>query len=304
MAKVSILMNGYNAEKYLKEAIDSVYSQTYTNWEIIFIDNCSNDHTKDIIDKYDDKIKYYKTPSNINLCNARVFAKDFIQGEFFCVLDTDDLWMPSKLEKQVSLMNKYEDIGIIYTNTVYFTDSGNEIIAYDKMMPKGNLFGQLLSNYFFSFETVMVRKKIMDEHNIYFDSKYNVSSDAEFFIKLSYFTKCLYIDEPLARWRYGNGSESEKNLCSFPYEYELLLSDLSNLIENFEKKYKDEIESLRNKINNMYGICYWNKSELQKARKYFKKSIKNEKKYYIPYIMSFVISYKTYKNIRKKLTRI
>ena len=61
MAKVSILMNGYNSEKYLKEAIDSVYSQTFLDWEIIFVDNCSSDKTKDIVDSYDNKIYYYKT---------------------------------------------------------------------------------------------------------------------------------------------------------------------------------------------------------------------------------------------------
>ena len=304
MAKVSILMNGYNAEKYLKEALDSVYSQTYQNWEIIFIDNCSTDGTKKIIDEYDDKIKYYKTPENLSLCSARVFAKSFIKGDFFCVLDCDDIWLSTKLEKQVDFMFEHKDVGIIYTNTVYFTDSGNEVLAYDRLMPSGNLFTQLLSNYFFSLETVMVRKETMDFHNIYFSPKYNVSSDAELFIKLSYFTKCLYIDEPLAKWRYGHGSESDRGLCLFPYEYELLLRDLSSLIDNFEAKYKNEIRSLKNKINNMYGICHWNKLELKKAREYFFKAMKNDKKYYIPYFMSFLVDYKFYKKLRKKLTKI
>ena len=193
MGKVSILMNGYNAQKYLKEAIESVYSQTYKNWEIIFIDNCSTDSTKIIIDAYDDKIKYYKTPENVSLCTARVFAKEFIKGDFFCVLDTDDLWLPTKLEKQVALMLQYQDVGVIYTNTVYFTDSGNESLAYKRLMPSGNLFADLLSDYFFSFETVMVRKDVMDHFNIYFNPKYNVSSDAEFFTKISFFTKCFVV---------------------------------------------------------------------------------------------------------------
>ena len=57
-------MNGYNSEKYLKEAIDSIYAQTYNDWEIIFIDNCSTDKTKEIVDSYDDKIKYYKALKN------------------------------------------------------------------------------------------------------------------------------------------------------------------------------------------------------------------------------------------------
>ena len=144
-------MNGYNSEKYVRIAIDSVYAQSYNNWEIVFIDNCSDDRTKSIVDSYDEKIKYYKTPKNISLCHARYFAKDFIDGDFFCVLDTDDLWDSSKLERQVNLMNKYSDVGIIYTNTMYLSERGEESLAYKTSMPSGNLFRELLSNYFFYY---------------------------------------------------------------------------------------------------------------------------------------------------------
>lgn len=301
---VSILMNCYNCEKYLIEAIDSVYSQTYDNWEIVFIDNCSTDKTKKIIDTYDNKIKYYKTPENLNLCNARVFAKEFINGDFFCVLDTDDMWMEDKLEKQINVMLKNINVGIVYSNTIYFNDIDNKKLAYDKKMPSGYLFEELLANYFFSFETVMVRKSLMDKYNIYFDTKYNVSSDAEFFIKLSYHTKCIYIDEPLAKWRYGYGSESDRSLCLFPKEYEILLSQLSDMIDNFEQKYDSSIKVLRNKIDNMYGICHWNKGDLKTAREYFKKASRVNKKYLIPYFMSFIIDYKTYVSLRRKFKKI
>jgi glycosyltransferase involved in cell wall biosynthesis len=302
--KVTILMNCYDCQKYLKEAIDSVYAQTFTDWEIIFIDNCSTDNTKNIVTSYDDKIKYYKTPQNMSLCHARIFAKEFITGEFFCVLDTDDLWYPTKLEKQVSIMQEHNDIDIIYTNTLYFTDEGKEEQAYDTVMPNGNVFKQLLENYFFSFETVMVRKSIMDKYNIYFDSKYSVSSDAEFFIRLSYYAKVYYIDEVLAKWRYGHGSESDRSLCIFPKEYEFLLEDLSSMINNFEIEYKNQINSLKEKIDNMYGICHWNNNDKIKAREYFKKALSKNKKYIVPYIFSFLMNYNQYIQLRKKFKKL
>ncbi|PLY10492.1 MAG: hypothetical protein C0626_05825 [Arcobacter sp.] len=301
---VSILMNCYNCQKYLEEAIQSVYSQSYTNWEIIFIDNCSTDKSKTIVDKFDSKIKYYKTPYNMNLCNARVFAKEFIYGEFFCVLDTDDLWMPDKLEKQIKVMLKNDDIGIVYSNTIYFNDLGVERLAYDKKMPSGKIFEELLSNYFFSFETVMVRKSLMDKYKIYFNSKYNVSSDAELFIKLSYYTQSYYLDKPLAKWRYGHGSESDRSLCLFPREYEVLLKDLSNMIENFEIEYKTSIQKLQTKINNMYGMCEWSRNNKSKSRQYLSNAIKKEKKYLIPYILSFFMSYTNYVNLRRKFKKL
>jgi len=301
---VTVLMNGYNCEKYLKEAIESVYSQTYKNWEIVFIDNCSTDNTAKIANSFNNKLKYHTTPEHTNICQARIYAKEFITGDFLCILDTDDLWMPEKLEKQVKLMQENQDTGIIYTNTIYFTDTGSEKLAYDSMMPSGNLFKQLLENYFFSFETVMIRKSTMDELNIYFDPQYNVSSDAEFFTKLSYYTKCLYIDEPLGKWRYGHGSESDKSLCLFPKEYEILLSQLSEMIDNFEIKYKVSIDILKSKIDNMYGICHWNKYEKIIARKYFFKALKRNIKYVIPWLMSYCMDYKSYVSLRKKFKKI
>lgn len=298
MQKVSILMNCYNCEKYLKEAIDSVYAQTYKEWEIIFIDNCSTDKSKKIIESYDQKIKYYKTPHNMSLCSARVFAKDFINGDYFCVLDTDDIWMSDKLEKQVSVMQNNKDIGIVYTNTICFSDK-YEVLAYKRDMPSGNVFQPLLENYFFSFETVMVRKEIMNKNTIYFDEKYDVSSDAEFFTKLSYFTNVHYINEPLAKWRFGHGSESDKSLCKFPQEADLLLKDLQNMIPDFSSKYETSIKKIRARINNMYGMCHWEKKNLKEARAYFKKALPVNLKYLIPFLLSHFISYSNFKMIKR-----
>lgn len=299
MAKVSILMNCYNCEKYLREAIDSVYAQTYQNWEIIFIDNCSIDKSERIARSYDEKIKYYKTPYNMSLCGARVFAKDFIDGDYFCVLDTDDLWMPKKLEKQIHIMTNNEEIGIIYTNSIYFSEQ-HEVLLYKNKMPSGNLFKQLLGNYFFSFETVMIRKAVMNKYKIYFDNKYNVSSDAEFFTKLSYHTDAYYIDEALAKWRFGHGSESDRSLCLFPAEAELLLKDLAQVIPNFEFEYAENIKIAKAKIMNMYGMCYWGKQDSRKARIYFKQALKSNIKYCIPLLLSYFITYYNF-NLLKKL---
>lgn len=291
-------MNCYNCEKYLKDAIDSVYAQTYKDWEIIFIDNCSTDSSKNIIDQYDKKIKYYKTPQNLSLCQARVYAKEFITGEYFCVLDTDDLWMPNKLEKQIDIMNNYRDTGIVYTNTICFSEN-YEIPAYKNQMPSGYIFKDLFENYFFSFETVMVRKELMNKHTIYFDEKYDVSSDAEFFTKLSYFTNVHYINEPLAKWRFGHGSESDKSLCKFPKEADLLLKDLHTMIPDFDSKYGSSITKVSARINNMYGMCHWEKKNIKEAKMYFKKALQVNLKYLVPFLLSHFISYSNFKMIKK-----
>ena len=102
---VSVIMNCYNGEKYLREAIDSVYAQTYKNWEIIFWDNASTDTSAEITNTYDSKLRYFKGEKTIALGAARNKALEKCSGEYISFLDVDDMWIEEKLELQVQKMN-------------------------------------------------------------------------------------------------------------------------------------------------------------------------------------------------------
>ena len=99
---VSVLMNCHNCEKYLTEAIDSVYNQTYKNWEIIFWDNASADSSGNIAKSYDKKIRYFLNKNKVILGEARFQASQQVNGDLIAFLDCDDKWMPDKLEKQIN----------------------------------------------------------------------------------------------------------------------------------------------------------------------------------------------------------
>ena len=103
---VSILMNCYNGENYLQEAINSVLDQSYQNWELFFWDNRSTDRSADIFKEYKDlRLKYYLAPEHTDLGCGRAKAFQYLTGEFIAVLDTDDVWLPKKLEKQIPLFD-------------------------------------------------------------------------------------------------------------------------------------------------------------------------------------------------------
>ena len=90
---VSVILNCYNGEKYLKEALSSVISQTYKNWELIFLDNRSNDNSKAILKSFKNKkFKYFKTSKHLSLYSARNLAIKKTRGEFISFIDSDDLW--------------------------------------------------------------------------------------------------------------------------------------------------------------------------------------------------------------------
>ena len=97
---ISILMNCYNGEEYLHEAITSVLNQTYNNWELVFWNNRSNDGSEKIFKSFSDKrLKYYLSQDHSKLGEARRRAFKYLKGDFIAVLDTDDIWYPSKIRK-------------------------------------------------------------------------------------------------------------------------------------------------------------------------------------------------------------
>ena len=110
MELVSIIMPSYNCEKYIEESIQSVINQTYPNWELLVVDDCSTDHTAEIIrrcSELDSRVHGYYLKENSGAAAARNFAIERAKGEYMAFLDSDDLWDPEKLEKQVSFMEEY-----------------------------------------------------------------------------------------------------------------------------------------------------------------------------------------------------
>ncbi|MBO5239340.1 MAG: glycosyltransferase family 2 protein [Lachnospiraceae bacterium] len=116
---VSVIMPTYNCGNFIAETIESVLAQTYQNWEIIIVDDCSNDNTKQIVSKFlevDNRIKYICLQENSGAAIARTEAMKNANGEYMAFLDSDDLWLPDKLDKQISFMklNNYN-----FTCTAY-----------------------------------------------------------------------------------------------------------------------------------------------------------------------------------------
>ena len=107
---VSVIMPSYNTASYIEETVRSVLNQTYTNWELIIVDDCSTDNTDEILDKIsDDRIRIYKNKKNAGAAVSRNRALREAKGRWIAFLDSDDFWFPDKLEKQLQFM-KYGDI--------------------------------------------------------------------------------------------------------------------------------------------------------------------------------------------------
>lgn len=109
---VSIIMPTYNCAKFIARTLDSVQAQTYQNWELIIVDDCSKDNTREIVEGYmkkDSRIQYYLLDSNSGAAVARTTAMQLAKGSYMAFLDSDDIWIPNKLERQINWMidNEY-----------------------------------------------------------------------------------------------------------------------------------------------------------------------------------------------------
>lgn len=134
---VSIITPAYNAERFIGETIESALKQTYANWEMIIVDDCSQDETVSIVKKYmerDNRIRLVELEKNSGSAIARNTAMDHAKGRYFAFLDSDDLWLPEKLEKQVAFMES-KNIAFSFTRYERVREDGTETGMISKVPP-------------------------------------------------------------------------------------------------------------------------------------------------------------------------
>lgn len=160
---VSIITPVYNAERFLSDTIKSVQNQTYKNWEILLIDDCSKDNSAQIIkefQKYDNRIKYIKLKKNSGASVSRNEGIRNAKGRFIAFVDSDDIWKPEKLEIQIKYMLK-ENLGVTFTSYRYMKENGELTNKIAKAPSKINYNG-LLKNTIIGCSTVVIDKDIVD----------------------------------------------------------------------------------------------------------------------------------------------
>jgi len=212
---ISILVNCFNGERFLEQALNSITLQTYKNFEVIFWDNQSSDNSAQIFSKYlkDKRFKYYLSSSQTTQYAARSEAMGKACGELVAFLDVDDYWDLDKLSKQVQL---FEDkkVGLVYSNFYWKDELNSKVyIAYKEDLPSGYIVKNLLLKYRVGLLTIIVRRSAYDSLLKGFDSKYNVIGDFDLIMRMSVNHKFSYLVEPLAfcRWHGGNMQITHKN---------------------------------------------------------------------------------------------
>lgn len=165
---VSIIIPVYNAESFLEDTISSILNQTYKNWELLLIDDCSKDGSKDMISKYlvkDKRINYIRMEKNSGAALARNKGIEIAKGQYICYLDADDKWNNQKLEKQINFM-KEKECAFSYTS-YQFADQFCNPNGSKVIVPKQLNYRQALKNTTIWTSTVMFDMKKITKEQIY-----------------------------------------------------------------------------------------------------------------------------------------
>lgn len=272
---VSIIMNCLNGENYLCEAIDSIFAQTYDNWEIIFFDNASTDNSAAIAKIYGEKLHYFCSEQTMSLGAARNAAISNASGNLIAFLDTDDRWLPEKLAWQVAAFRDHPQADFIYSNYyILQASTGRTALGLLRPQPEGDVFGSFLRHYPVNLQTVMVRSSSLHDLNVLFDPALEVSEEYDIFMRLLYVSKARYLKQPTAVYRVHDNMSSIRHIDKYPVEIGYILKKLRATLPDFEKRHPHEIVYLEAKIGYWYAVAYMHKGEPMHARVLLKPHIR------------------------------
>ena len=264
---VSIILPTYNRKLLLCRAIQSILDQSYQNFEIIVVDDCSSDNTDKFVKSIKDKrIQYIQHKKRKGANIARNTGIKAAKGDYIAFQDSDDVWLDRKLEKQMKAFKESpEDIGVIYTSRINLADGKKYIIPSPEIEPKeGNIHDILLKTGFIATPTAVVKRECFAKVGM-FDENLPREQDWDLWIRISKHYRFKHIDEPLVK-SYLQTDSISGNTNSWIIARKLIL-----------EKYFDEISKKPEVLSDHYywiGTALILNGEIKVGRSYFLKAIR------------------------------
>lgn len=237
---VSVVLPAYNAELYLKEAIDSILAQTFTDFELIILNDGSIDRTEEIILSYqDERIVYIKNEKNLGLIGTLNKGMDLAKGKYIARMDADDICFPERFEKQVRFLEENLEYVICGTSGYRFYNNLSERRNFNVPLSDDHIRARLFFNTGFIHPSVMFRREVIVDNQLIFNNEYKYAEDYFFWMDILKYGKGVNLKEKLIYYRVldnsqtavGNSNlELRKKIIGkihkrYFYEYNVLASD-------------------------------------------------------------------------------
>ena len=207
---VTVLMPVYNAEPFLREAIDSILKQTFTDFEFIIINDGSTDRSEEIIKSYtDSRIRYYKNEHNLKLIATLNKGFDLANGKYIARMDADDISLPTRLQLQYELMERDEAVGLC--GTWFDTFNTDTVVSTSRYGPDhSTICFKHLYQIHLSHGTCMFRTSVLKQHALYFNPDFSHAEDYELWSRISMVTKLANVQQVLYKVRQHENEVSHK----------------------------------------------------------------------------------------------
>ncbi len=273
--KISIIIPTYNRAHLIGETVDSIRKQTFTNWELLIMDDGSDDNTEEIIKQYnDDRIHFFKAARTGAVSKLKNIAIQKNRGELIAFIDSDDLWATTKLEKQLAAMEQYPEAGFCLTGGYNFINK-NEPIAYLYKQRDGIRVGDFLlpmlrSEVAGHIPALLFRKNCVHVSGYFDETK--LFSDPDFILSLACHHKGILLYEPLYYRRLHEQSDSNEH-------WEKGYSDWVIVIQSYRTGKQIPASAAREALFKLYinfGEKCLQKKQREKAIKNFLKAWKNK----------------------------
>lgn len=208
MPVISVVMSVYNGEKYLRESINSILSQTYRDFEFIIIDDCSTDSSVAIIEGYDDnRIKLIRNEKNMRLPASLNKGIRIASGKYIARMDADDISNSDRFARQVAYLDSHPDVVALGSSLQAIDEDGCDLYVHNA--PRGNK----LDKYYLmpspmAHPTVMMRRDVIVNNNLFYDEQYSSAQDYDLWLRIIKKFKIDNLPDILLRYRIQNNSIS------------------------------------------------------------------------------------------------
>jgi len=253
--RVSVLVNCFNGEKYLAEAIESVISQTYVDWELIFWDNQSTDRSSEILNSYvDSRIKYFRSDKHTSLGEARVESLKRATGSYIAIIDADDVWMHDKLEHQIRFMESNSDVVLLGAWAKRINEFSVEIGELTGPEKNAEVIQRLGTNNPFVNSTVLFDRNAASSIGGY-NSDFRSSQDYDLWIRLSEVGRLHILPKFLSKVRIHSRQLSSRRISIDISRDGFLLLKKARTILPLDKKTLKENHDELSRFGVLYGMA-------------------------------------------------
>jgi len=234
--KISIIICSYNRAQYIEKAIRSILDQTFTNFEIIVIDDASEDNTENIVrdlTQKDQRIKYFKNENNLGISKSRNKGVSLAQGEYIAMLDSDDYWIDNnKLLKQVDILEEDKNIGLIGSDVLCVDQNGKELKKHYYKSRDSDIRKKILCKNQFAQSSVVFRKKIFNEVGKYNESL-DVCEDLDLWLKIGKKNKFQNLNKITTAYMVHQGGISKQRKLKIATNIDKIITENKQLYPNY-----------------------------------------------------------------------